>query len=83
MPQARRSPEEIEALFSGNVEIAPSAKITVEQRYIATGRTPSGRAVFVAFTLRARLGRTLIRPLSARYMHRKEVETYEKKRSQF
>jgi uncharacterized DUF497 family protein len=32
----------------------------------------------VAFTLRQRDGKTYIRPVSARYMHRKEVEFYEK-----
>jgi hypothetical protein len=34
--------------------------------------------VFIVFTLRKQDAGTLIRPLSARYMHRKEVEHYEK-----
>jgi uncharacterized DUF497 family protein len=47
-------------------------------RFIAIGRTEAGRSVFAVFTLRQRGGETFIRPVSARYMHRKEVEHYEK-----
>jgi uncharacterized protein len=32
----------------------------------------------VAFTLRQRGGKMLIRPTSARYMHKKEVDHYER-----
>jgi uncharacterized DUF497 family protein len=52
-----------------------------EQRYIAVGRTPAGRFAFVAFTPRNRDGRNLLRPISARHMHRKEVVKYEKESS--
>ncbi|ARE42532.1 hypothetical protein RGUI_4215 (plasmid) [Rhodovulum sp. P5] len=45
-----------------------------EQRFKAIGRTDEGRYAFVAFTFRNRR----IRPVSARYMHRKEVESYER-----
>jgi uncharacterized DUF497 family protein len=38
-----------------------------------------GRFAFVAFTVRRKGGRKYIRPISARYMHRKEIEAYEKK----
>jgi len=34
--------------------------------------------MFVAFTFRERLGRRLIRAISARYMHKKEIAAYEK-----
>lgn len=47
-----------------------------EQRFIAVGRTQAGRAVFVAFTLRMKEGRFLVRPFSARYMHAKEALRY-------
>jgi uncharacterized DUF497 family protein len=48
-----------------------------EPRYRTAGRAPTGRHVFVVFTYRQR-GRTVyVRPISARYMHRKEVESYE------
>jgi hypothetical protein len=50
-----------------------------EERLRAIGKTRSSRSVFLVFTLRERDGRTYIRPISARYMHRREVESYEKK----
>jgi uncharacterized protein len=34
--------------------------------------------VFIVFTFRRKGDEVLIRPISARYMHRKEVEAYEK-----
>lgn len=52
-----------------------------ESRFIAIGRTREGRFAFVAFTPRMREGRTFLRPISARYMHRKEVARYEKESS--
>jgi uncharacterized DUF497 family protein len=54
-----------------------------ETRFIAVGRTPEGRFAFVAFTPRTRDGQMLLRPISARYMHKKEVATYEKESSTF
>ena len=48
-----------------------------EDRYIAVGRDTDGRPVFVAFTVRERNGERLIRPVSARFMHGKEIEGYE------
>ena len=47
-----------------------------ETRFIAIGLTPNGRFAFVVFTSRARGGKLIPRPISARYMHRKEVRTY-------
>jgi uncharacterized DUF497 family protein len=76
------SPREIEDVFRGEVLVAPDPKHSgAEARLIAVGRTRAGRAVFVAFTLRVKAGVALIRPVSARYMHRKEIEAYEKKSS--
>lgn len=51
-----------------------------EPRYRAVGRTEAGRHVFVAFTIRERAGRMFSRPISARYMHEKEVRDYERHR---
>ena len=71
---------EIEALLCSNPAIAPDpGHSRDEQRYIAVGRNDDGRAIFVAFTFRKKDGRRLIRPVSARYMHRKEAEKYDKK----
>jgi hypothetical protein len=51
---------------------------TQEERLRAIGYTAGGRAVFVVFTLRHRDGKTYIRPISARYMHKQEVQHFEK-----
>lgn len=48
-----------------------------EQRLRAIGRTAEGRSLIVAFTLRRLAGLRLLRPISARYMHAKEVRRYE------
>ena len=75
--------EEIEALFRAGPAVAPDvAHSAREDRLIAVGRTIQGRALFVAFTLRKKRGLALIRPVSARYMHKKEIEAYEKKSTQ-
>lgn len=68
--------EEIESLFKqDNVLVAPDiSHSSHEIRYIAVGRGTNNRPVFVAFTLRG----AYIRPISARYMHTKEIKQYEK-----
>ena len=69
---------EIEALLRGEPHVAPDPRHSAaEDRFIAVGRNARGRALFVAFTFRTRDGERLIRPVSARYMHRKEVASYE------
>jgi len=69
---------EIEALLRGDPRVAPDLRHSAaEDRFIAVGRNAHGRALFVAFTFRTREGARLVRPVSARYMHRKEVEGYE------
>jgi uncharacterized DUF497 family protein len=76
--------DEIEALFRGTPKIAPDRKHSErEGRFLAVGRNSMGRPIFVVFTLREEGGRTHIRPISARYMHRKEVERYEKESTGF
>lgn len=50
---------------------------TREERIKAIGKTHIGRHVLVVYTLRRSRGATLIRPISARYMHAKEVAYYE------
>lgn len=69
---------EIEAFLEGNPRIAPALRhSTSEERLVAVGRNSQGRPIFVVFTFRLRDGKRLIRPLSARYMHKKEIEGYE------
>jgi uncharacterized DUF497 family protein len=43
----------------------------------AIGKTAAGRYVFVVFMLREIAGSTKLRPISARYMHQKEIIHYE------
>ncbi|MSO76174.1 MAG: BrnT family toxin [Alphaproteobacteria bacterium] len=69
----------IENLFARPVTVLPDAGHSgIERRLRAIGRTRYGRAVFVVFTIRERAGHRYIRPISARYMHRREVASYEK-----
>ncbi len=69
---------EIESLFHGPVDVYPDiAHSGKETRFLGIGRTSAGRYLFVAFTLRTKAGENLIRPISARYMHLKEVKHYE------
>jgi len=42
----------------------------------AIGNTDAGRWVFVVFTIRGREDGAYIRSVSARYMHKKEVEHF-------
>lgn len=73
------SVREIESVFQRPVAVLPDpAHSGSEQRHKAIGITAGGRHVFVVFTLRARGIDLLIRPISARFMHRREVEYYEK-----
>ncbi|MBC7284485.1 BrnT family toxin [Hoeflea sp.] len=69
---------EVEALFEDGLAVLPDiAHSATEERFKGIGRTRAGRHVFVVFTLRVIDGARLIRPISARYMHDKEVRHYE------
>lgn len=74
---------EIEDLFVHSPRIAPDPKhSTDEDRFIAVGRTSTGRLAFVAFTIRTKNKRRLIRPVTARYMHVKEIAAYDEESAQ-
>jgi uncharacterized DUF497 family protein len=74
---------DIEALFSSPLLIIPdSVHSKTETRIRALCKTDAGRMVFLVFTVRLKGGRRLIRPISARYMHAKEVASYEKENPQ-
>jgi uncharacterized DUF497 family protein len=74
---------DIEAMFAKPVAVFPDPSHSQhEERFKAIGATNKGRHIFLVFTLRERGVETLIRPISARYMHRKEVEHYEKETAQ-
>ncbi len=70
--------DEIEDLFERRILIidAPHDAV-IERRFRVIGTTAEGRALFVVFTLR----NDRVRPLSARYVHKKEVERYEEDNS--
>jgi uncharacterized DUF497 family protein len=66
------------ALVSKTLVVIPDTKRSKDEgRYFAVCRTLHGRNLFVGFTYRMIAGRKLLRPVTARYMHRKEVKRYE------
>jgi len=71
------SQAEIEWVFEHEPAVMPDPN-PLELRARAIGRTQAGRHVFVAFTTRKYGDKSLIRPISARYMHIREVRHYEK-----
>jgi uncharacterized protein len=68
---------EIEEAIRNVKFVVPDPNID-EPRFRAVGKTELGRYVFVAYTLRSRDILTFIRPISARYMHKKEIQDYER-----
>ena len=70
---------EIESVFSRPVVLLPDRENPQgERRFRAIGSTSKGRHAFVVFTLRNHGKGILLRPINARYMHKKEVRNYEK-----
>ncbi|MGH9610048.1 MAG: BrnT family toxin [Bryobacteraceae bacterium] len=73
------SVEEIESLFRQPIMILPDGSHSLtEIRFRGIAKSAAGRHVFLVFMLREKRDHKYIRPISARYMHRKEVEHYEK-----
>ena len=65
---------EIESVFHLDPDVSPDPLHSAhEDRFVAIGHNMAGRHVFVCFCLRD--GK--VRPISARYMHAKEVRSYE------
>lgn len=52
-----------------------------EERWQVIGQSEGGRWLFVAVTFRSLLDDVLVRPISARYMHAKEVRHYETRKN--
>ena len=67
---------EIEEVLTGSPAVMADPH-PEEPRMRAIGQTGTGRYVFVVFMLRDVEGQTRLRPISARYMHQKEVAHYE------
>ena len=73
---------EIEAALSATPDTYPDPAHSLrEQRFLAIGRTPTGRHLLIAFTLRPRVDQWLLRPVSARFMHAKEIDHYERRQA--
>ena len=70
--------DEIEAALTGPLRVVPDrGHSAVETRYLGIGTTAAGRHVLIAFTYRTVVEQRLIRPISARFMHAKEIQHYE------
>lgn len=79
MPETRRADRRYRESFLGTDRLFSDPAHSVrEARLKAIGYTEQGRAVFLVFTERRRGARLLLRPISARYMHAKEIKAYEK-----
>ena len=70
------SQAEIGEVLSGAPAVMPDP-FTDEPRMRAIGKTGVGRYVFLVFMLREIDGQTWLRPVSARYMHQREIVNYE------
>jgi uncharacterized DUF497 family protein len=69
----------IESFFQRHFDYSDSPKHSQrERRLIAIGSDDKGHAMMVVFTMRTKAGKHLLRPISARLMHVKEVQDYEK-----
>ena len=70
---------QIEKVFQSDPIIFVDLKhSTAEDRFNAIGSTSEGRLTFVVFTFLRRFGKVYVRPLSARFMHKKEIDYYER-----
>ncbi|MEZ5790216.1 MAG: BrnT family toxin [Nitratireductor sp.] len=69
---------EIEHVLSGEPMVLPDrSPVTSETRYNAVGRNATGRYLFIVFAMRSQDAGMVLRPISARYMHKKEIDHYE------
>src|SRR5258708_1910444 len=69
----------IESVFRSSIAVlADLLHSKSEERFKAIGKSDAGRWIFLVFTLRTQRGKRFVRPISARFMRKKEVEHYEK-----
>jgi len=72
------SREEIEEVLSGTPSVRRNRhRAGAEARFDAVGLNSQGRYVFIVFTTRKKAGNRYLRPISARYMHQKEIDHYD------
>ena len=69
---------EIEFVLSNDPMVKPDPHPPeIEERWNAIGKSQSGREMFIVFMFREVEEVLCIRPISARFMHRKEIEKYD------
>lgn len=74
----------IESCFARPILILPDENHSqTEERLRAIGRDDAGRHVFIVFTVRMLGRQSVLCPISARYMHAKEIAQYEKENPDF
>jgi len=71
------SQEEVEQVLMGTPAVMSDPHSAVP-RMRAIGKTTAGRYVFLVFMLRKINAKNTLRPISARYMHQKEIDHYER-----
>jgi uncharacterized DUF497 family protein len=72
------SQEDVESVFQRTPSVFPDLEHSTpkERRFLVIGPTLDQRMAFVAFTVRKKEGNHYIRPISARYMHDKEIQKF-------
>ena len=83
--EARMPIQVVEEFFKGKILFKEDTRHSFsEERFIAIGYTKEPRkCLFVAYTIRGKGNEILIRPISARFTHKKEEEAYEKQIKKF
>lgn len=78
--EARVPLEALEEFFKQELLIKEDLRHSFsEERFLAMGHTKNPkRCLFVVFAVRLKGNEKLIRPISARYTHKKEEEAYER-----
>jgi uncharacterized DUF497 family protein len=69
---------EIEEVLLSTPAVMPDPHLE-EPRMRAIGKTSAGRYVFLVFMIRQFNDQFFLRPISARFMHQKEIDHYENK----
>ena len=65
---------EIEAMIAAGDTMISGDPHADEKRFRAIGKNKEGRSIFVVFTIREINGESRVRPISARYEHRKKCK---------
>ena len=72
-------PQLIDEFFLREQLLSPDYKHSAsEERFIAVGKSYNGRYMLVSYTMRVKNNLNLIRVVTARCMHKKEIIFYEK-----